>query len=139
MQDGHFEFYTMQCRTVSKSPWLKPNDPLVPEKKDKVWFNPSWDVFGGSFEPWHGKGNDYRPKYRRSYEQTHDIWAKIGYHGWYDMKYALRALAQARKDDDAGKFDSRDGYGHHNQAVRHEFRVVKITLSKKTETELLVA
>lgn len=132
MKDGTFTFYTLQHRTTHRSPWLKPNEPLE-LVEDHGWSFSSWDVFGGTAEPWHGSGNDYRPKYRVAHDETHSVWANTGWHGWWSLEYAVKGLRRVRAADAKGKFDVRDRYRHHEQAVRHEFRLVKVTVSKKTE------
>lgn len=133
MNDGNFVYYTLQHRTTHKSPWLKPEDKLSPVKDDKEWSFSSWDFFGGKAEPWCGKGNDYHPRYKKSHDETHAVWANTSHHGWWTLKYAVRGLRRVQKADANGKFDSRDGYRNHNQAVRHEFRLVKMTVSQTTE------
>lgn len=133
MNDGNFVYYTLQHRTTHKSPWLKPEGKLSLVKDDTPWSFSSWDYFGGTAEPWHGKGNDFRPKHKEAHDETHSVWANTGYHGWWSLKYAAKGLNRVRKADAKGKFDSRDGYGHHEQAVRHEFRLVKMTVSQTTE------
>jgi len=132
MIDGDFTFYTLQYRTTHKSPWLEPDGKLKPLKKEE-WRLCSWDVFGRTAEPWDGKGNNYKPKHRKSYDETHAVWSCTSYHGWWSLKYAVNGLMRVREADTKGRFDSRDGYGKLHQAVRHEFRIVKITVSKKTE------
>ena len=132
MDDGDFIYYTLQHRCTHKSPWLKPEGKLEPVG-DKDWSFSSWEFFGGTAEPWHGRGNDYRPKYKEAHDETHDVWACTSHHGWWTLKYAVKGLRRVQAADAEGKFDSRDGYKNHSQAVRHEFRLVKITTSKKTE------
>jgi hypothetical protein len=132
MRDGTFTYYTLQHRRTHTSPWLKPQDKLK-SVKDKEWDFSNWDVFGLTAEPWHGKGNDWRPKFKKAHNETRDCWANTGHSGWWTLKFAVRGLRRVRKADAKGKFDSRSGYGHHEQAVRHEFRLVKITVSQTTE------
>lgn len=132
MRDGTFTYYTLQHRTTHKSPWLKPDGPLEPVE-EKEWSFSSWDFFGGVAEPWHGTGNDWRPKFKEAHDETHSVWANTGCHGWWSLKFAVKGLKRVRKADAKGKFDCFDGYRHHEQAVRHEFRLVKVTVSKKTE------
>lgn len=135
MNDGTYTYYTLQHRRTHKSPWLKPKGKLKPVKdvRDKKWDFSNWDVFGSIAEPWTGKGNDYRPKFKKAYDETHDVWAHTDHNGWWTLKFAVRGLRRVRKADAKGKFDSRSGYGHHEQAVRHEFRLIKITVSQTTE------
>jgi len=136
MMDGEFAYYTMQHRRTHKSPWLKPDDSLEPvedNEENKEWAFSSWDVFGGIAEPWHGSGNDYKPKHKKAHDETHDVWASTGRRGWWSLKYAVKGLRRLQKAQAKGKFDCRDGYRNHCQALRYEFRLVKITVSKKTE------
>jgi|APSaa5957512535_1039671.scaffolds.fasta_scaffold227109_1 hypothetical protein len=133
MNDGKFVYYTMQHRRTHESPWLKPKGKLMPVTDDKEWSFSSWDVFGGTAEPWHGKGNDFRPKYKDAHDETHEVWANTSHHGWWSLAYAVKGLRRLQKAQAKGKFDSRDGYGHHNQALRYEFRLVKMTKSQTTE------
>jgi len=135
MQDGNFTFYVLQHRKTHESPWLEPEGELQPVE-ERSWVNSSWDYFGGTAEPWekpeHGPW-DWEPKYKESHAEIRDVMDKTGRHGWWSHKYALCGLARVRKGDEEGKFDSRDGYNKLRQAVRHEFRLAKITVSKKTE------
>ena len=134
MQDGEYTYYTLQHRRTHESPWLKPKGKLKDVRQEhQEWNFSSWDVFGGTAEPWHGSGNDYKPKYRKAHDETHDVWACTGRHGWWSLKYAVKGLKRVQEAQAKGKFDSYDGYRHHNQALRYEFRLVKVTLSKKTE------
>jgi len=132
MQEGEFTYYTLQHRRTHKSPWLDPEGPLEPVD-DQEWSFSSWDVFGGTAEPWAGSGNNYKPKHKKAHDETHSVWACTGRHGWWSLNYAVKGLKRVRKAQAKGKFDSRDGYGHHEQAVRYEFRLVKVTVSKKVE------
>ena len=132
MDDGNFTYYTLQHRCTHKSPWLKPKGKLKPVD-DRDWSFSSWDYFGGTAEPWHGRGNDHRPKYTKAHDETHEVWAHTRHHGWWSLKYAVKGLRRVQAADIKGKFDSKESYGHCAQAVRHEFRLVKITVSHKTE------
>lgn len=134
MKDGQHVYYTLQHRRTHESPWLKPKCSLLPIKNfNEEWIFSSWDIFGGIAEPWHGKGNDYHPKHKEAYDETHSVWVNTNCHGWWSLKYAAKGLRRIQKADTKGKFDSYDGYRHHNQAIRHEFRLVKITVSQETK------
>lgn len=125
-------YYTLQHRRTHQSPWLKPKGTLR-KVHDSDWSYSSWEHFGSQAEPWHGTGNAYRPKYLISHDETHDVWEKTGRHGWWTLTYAIQGLRRVQKAQTKGKFDSYDGYGHHNQALRYEFRIVKVTITKETE------
>lgn len=132
MNDGTFIYYTLQHRITHKSPWLKPAGKLSPVKDDKEWSFSNWDFFGNTAEPWCGKSNDYHPRYRKSHDETHSVWANTSHHGWWTLKYAVMGLRRVQKADAKGKFDVYH-HGHHEQATRHEFRLVKMTVSQTTE------
>ncbi len=135
MQDGKHIIYAVQTRITHRSPWLRPKGKLSPadDEDDEEWFFASFDYFGRSWEPHHGAGNDWRPISPKSHDELHDVQHLTGQSGYFRMDYALRALKRLRKADDAGKFDSQGPYGKKSQAVRHEFRLVKITMNQKTE------
>ncbi len=132
MKNGEFTFYTLQHRRTHLSPWLKPEGKLssTKDKKDKEWAFSGWDIFA---EPWHGIGNNWRPKYKKAHNETCEVRANTGYNGWWNLEYAVKGLRRVQKADTQGKFDYRDGYNNLTQAVRHEFRLVKVVISKQTE------
>ena len=135
MKDGKFTYYTIQCKRVAESPWLKPKEPLVPIK-DKEWAFASFDHF--SFDPhkWEkteSGGVDWKALCQEASDELHDVWSKTGNHGWWNLKYAIAALKKVRKDDANGKYDTRSTYGEHCAAIRHKFRIVKQTVYQKTE------
>ena len=132
MQDGTWTYYQLQHRLTHESPWLKPQDPLH-RVKDKDWSGSSWDYFGHVAEPWIGKGNERRPQFRRSHDETHEVWSATSHRGWWTLKYAIRGLKRLRAANLEGTFDSRGNYGEHCQASRYEFRIIRVTVSKETE------
>ena len=132
MRDGKFTFYTIQHKRIAESPWLKPMEPLLP-CEGKEWVFSSFDYFGASFDLHAGTGNDWNSIDKVASNELHDVWSKTSDHGWWSLKYAIAALKQVRKDDAKGKYDTRDSYGRHEAAVRHRFRIVKQTVSQKTE------
>lgn len=132
MTDQNNTFYTLQHRRTHQSPWLKPQDPLE-EVHNSKWCYSSWDHFGSQAEPWHGSGNDYRPKYKKSHDETHSVWSRTGHYGWWSLEYAIKGLRRVQKAQAEGKFDDYDGYRNHNRAIRYEFRLVKVTIIRKTE------
>lgn len=129
MRTGDFVFYTLQYKRTHESPWCEPDGPLTPVDEEDDWAFGSWDRFGQHAEPWHGSGNDFRPKYKKSHDETHDVWSWTSQHGWWTLDYALQGLARVTQASNAGKLDLRDGYNKRTQAVRYRFRVVRVKLS----------
>lgn len=132
MQDGDFVYYTIQHRITHKSPWCMPYGQLkyVPDSK---WCFSCWDKFGRTFEPWHDDNKHHSHKLAESYKDKGDVFQKTGENGWFNLKHAVLGLKRARDANLTGKFDSFDSYGKRCQAVRYEFRIVKMTVSQKTE------
>src|SRR4051794_15643827 len=111
MTDGTFTIFVLQHRTIAKSPWLKPDEPLIPEP-DQEWTFSSNDFFG---------------------QKTNwDVWCKTGKSGWWTVEEAKEQLSHVRFRDKNGDYDSFDTYGKRHQACRHQFRIVKLELSQKT-------
>ena len=130
MREGEYTFYTIQSRWVALSPHNKPNEPLEPIK-DKDWSDGMNKFLA---EPWTSpKVGHPKPKYRKSYDQTSEVWQKTGWYAWWDLKYAIKGMKRLQAASESGKMDHYDGYSVHTRAVRFEFRIVRITLSKKTE------
>ena len=133
MQDGEYVYFTIQFRTTHKTAWLKRGGPLEPVA-DPQWGFVGSDSFGFVAEPWAGSGNGYKPQFREAYEDTRSVWAKTGASlGWWSLKYATKAIQRLRKADAEGKFDYRDNYNQWCQGIRHEYRLIKMTVSQKTE------
>lgn len=132
MIDGTFTFFAIQHRCTHESPWLEPEvRPLTKKKVTEDDWAFGWDSFCSAYEPWEGRGNDRKPKYRAAYNQSHDVWAKTGRHGWWSLRFAALALQRARVASEEGRFDS-EHMGKKTCALRYEFRIVKITVSKET-------
>jgi hypothetical protein len=132
MKDGNYIYYTIQHRSVSRSPWLKPEEPLVPATIQQ-WCFSSWDHFGASLDPHTGTGNEWHAVDKAASNEIHTVWSLTGSNGWWTLRFAIAALKQIRKDDSKGKYDCFDSYKNHQQAIRHEFRIMKLTVSQKTE------
>lgn len=132
MNNGTHIYYTIQLRRSHESPWLQLHEPLQPIIK-REWSFISWDHFGWAAEPWTGGGNDHKPQFPDSHKQTHNVWANTGCHGWWSADYALAALKRLKAKNEMGAFNSKDGYGAPLQAVRYEFKIVKVILSRKVE------
>lgn len=116
------------------SPWLEPKGPLkrreelengFGEKYSKEWTG----MVGESFaEPWK---ND-KPQYPLSHAELHSVWAKTGQRGWWTLKYAAQALKRLKKASQEGKLNYKDSYNKVTQAVRYEFRILEVKISKST-------
>lgn len=133
MQDGEYVIYTIQYKWVAQSPWLKPKEPLEPIKKKQDWSFVGCDAFGIGLDPHNNDARDFKFKFPKSHDELGEVHRKTGYAGWYDLKFAIKATKRLQQCDAKGKFDSFDGYRVHCQAIRHEFRIMKITLKQKTE------
>jgi len=135
MNNGKYKYYTIQLRKKAENTWCEEESPIIeiPESQREDWGTFSWDTFGHTAEPWHGQGNDYRPKYNKSHDETHEVWCAVGYRGWWSLKYAEKALKRLETANVLGKFDTLDGYRNLCRKVRYEFRIVKIKVSKKTK------
>lgn len=128
MKPGIYTFYIIEFRTTHKSPWLKPKEKLQPIERD-IWRECGRDSFGRSINPHIGTGNDWRPKFKAADEDFHAVAQNTGHFGWTKLDSATRALTQLRKDDAEGMYDSRDGYQHLEQAVRHEFQIKRMEMT----------
>jgi hypothetical protein len=104
---------------------MKPNGKLKPVEEG-LWAFSSWDYFSIAFHPMIGKGYNIRPRYKKSDEDRNVLFQECLRSGWKQRKHAIYALRRARKLDVKGAFDIDDPYGIKHQAVRHEFRVVKV-------------
>lgn len=128
MTPGNYTFYQFQYKRTHESPWCEPDGPLT-SVKERDWSFGSWDRFGCYAEPWHGSGNDYRPKYQESHDETHDVWGKTGSHGWWTLDCAIAGLQRLTRASEEGKLDERDGYNRRVQAIRYKFRIVRVKLN----------
>jgi len=91
--------------------------------------------FAKGMQPWIGSGNDYHPKDRKAYNNYKKVWALTGYgkSGWFNIKYAIKALKRLRALDLTGVFDYFDGYGRKCSQFRHEFRIVRVVHKHEIE------
>lgn len=129
---GSHTYYAIQSRVTHLSPWCKPDGPLEHVETGGDWGGgPSSG--DGYAEPWAGSGNDYKPKYKKSHDEKHDVWAKTGGTGWWTLKYAVLAMRRLQKASAEGKLNYKDSYNKETQAVRYEFRIIKVSVSKKVE------
>lgn len=122
MRDGNYTYYTIQHRRTGESEWLKPDGPIKP-CREKEWINSSHDSF--LFHPRRGT---------KSRDEAYQVWLKTEHRGWWSLKLATEALGRAVHDSAIGFYDDKGPYGERCQAVRYEFRIVKMTVSQKTET-----
>lgn len=136
MKPGIYTFYVIEQRVTHKSPWLKPKEKLSPVEREG-WTECGRDYWGRSTNPHIGTGNDWRPKYKPADENYSVVRQNTGHYGWTQIEFAQRALAQLRKDDAAGMYDSRDGYQHHDQAVRHEFQIKRMEMTYNLTTAVV--
>ncbi len=137
MVEGDHTYYSVQYQLIAEGERDKPDSLIEPVAKLGEWSDVGKDgVFGQAFEPWAGSGNDYKPTNKAAYESRHSVWARTGYSGWWEEKYAMAALTRLRDRDERGQFDRRDHRystaGVWQQAQRHRFRVIKRVVSKHT-------
>ena len=76
----------------------------------------------------------WKPKHKKSYDETYDVWSKTDDHGWWSLKFAKKAIKRLDKAQNAGKFDTKGPYGKKHRICRYKFRIVKKTISLGTET-----
>lgn len=119
-------YYTFQHRRVAESPWLK-KEPILPIKKKDEWSFSCFDYFGKAINclKWLD-GGSVKYAYKGGSE-CHDVWSKTGSKGFWTLKYAKEALNRLKEFNSKGKFDTVSGYHEHEQSVRYEFRIVKVT------------
>jgi len=139
LEEGAYTYYAIQSRVTHLSPHNKPDKPLEHVSKLEDGFGRPYETGGewgggpssGDYvaEPWVGD----KPKYKKSHDEKHDVWAKTGGSGWWTLKYAVNAMRRLNKGSEEGKLNYKDGYNKVTQAVRYEFRIVKISVSKKVE------
>lgn len=127
MIEGDHAYFTIQHRRTHESPWLKPEGKLHKSKPDE-WHFSSFDAFHKGMTPFDPSSKRLH-KYPKESDEAHDVWAHTGNHGWWTFKYAARALKRCIKLDKAGEFDSFSGYRKRKQAIRREFRIVKVQIS----------
>lgn len=139
LSEGTFTYFTIQSKVTHLSPHNEPDAGLIPAKDVIDGFGkPYKSKWGGMIheyiaEPWDGSGNDYKPKYKASSDEKHDVWAKTGGCGWWSLKYAVAAMRRLQKASENGDLNYKDSYNKVYRAVRYEFRVIKINVSKSVE------
>ena len=126
MKNGTHNIYVLEHRRTHKTPWLKPNGKLLP-CEDKEWARSNSDYFR---EAALSKKKQAR---RRQTNHNHMVWQDTGFSwGWYDLRMAKQMLDNVQRADFRGDYNSKDTYGTITQAVRYEFRLVYICISKTT-------
>jgi len=138
MKEGIYTIYQVQYKITHMSEYNKPNGPLKPYVDSNGiydnWGYASQDHFYKAMNPHIGDGNNWCPKYKKSDKELTSVFLTVGEVGWYSLKFAIRALLALRKLDALGEFDDVDYTSKKKTtAVRHEFRLVKITKSFKIE------
>lgn len=131
MKDGTFTYYTIQHRRVAESPWL--NSSKLHRKNDEGWELSSWHYFGWVAHLPQVSVSKPLTVGAKADREVYEVWSATGGHGWWTEKYALDALPALRQADDKGAFDVRGPDGIARQCLRHEFRVVRITVSQKLD------
>ncbi len=147
MTDGSYVYFTIQFRQTHKSPWSRPDGPLTPVE-DLNWKFCSWDYFGpvdigrdgtgktrdGGAIDLLGHGDDRQPANPTSHEEINAVYHRVGNKGWWSLRHAAKALQRARKADRDGEFNQFDRDGHEAmQVIKHEFRIVRISVSRTTK------
>lgn len=129
MENGTYDYYAIQQRRRAESPWAKPDEPI---KEISVGKRGDWNLCGDfwsrSTNVHVGTGNNWHPQNRKADQEWHGCYHKTGQHGWWTLEYAIAAFRHLRKHDDEGMYDSFGSYRDREQAVRHEFRLVRIHL-----------
>jgi hypothetical protein len=137
MRNGTHAVYVIEMRCVAQSDHGQPNGPIKPMKEPWAWSR--YNTFDAVMNPHVGTGNDWRPQNPKADKEWHDTRHACCEQGWYTLRFAIAALKRARKANDEGKGNHRDGYGKCYQTARYEFRLVKkVVTYSKTETELTV-
>jgi hypothetical protein len=123
MKSFNIVFYTIQHRRTHESPYGEPDGQLVPSSGE--WAESSFDYFHEAFRPVRSK---------QANEDVLRLFAEIGANGWTSLQFAVQALRRARTLDQTGRFDSVDWTTYRKQqAVRHEFRIIRVTRSQTVE------
>lgn len=127
MEDGKFTFFIVQWRLAYRR---KPGAKRWTEDRDDSWSSGDWNATacGG----WVKGANPPRIRDKKASDESHLVWCSTGYHGWWTIEPARRALGHLRKADEQGWFNWKDTYQHVTEEVRHDFRIIKMVLSKAT-------
>ncbi len=129
--DGHVVYYTIEHKSVGRTPHNEPDKPFIKEKNPE-WHGSSWDHFGVAFCPKNHYGHKNYYKYPKEGEDSSKLWQDYGFNGWRNLKHAIAALLRARKiNRQRGWTHSHDGRIYLTEDI--EFRIVKIETSQKTD------
>ena len=131
MKDGKHEFYVIQHRHVAESKWGS-KEPIKPHKPTE-WCNSNWDYFGKAINPWGKIEGKYQHLYFEVDADKDAVWQAVGCKGFFKKNLAMDTLLRLREADDKGEFDSINSYSQHEQSRRHEFRIIKLEITQKTE------
>lgn len=116
------KYYTFQHRKIMESLWLQ-RSPLKMLDPLPKWSFVSWTHFGSALNPLTIAGEYKYPNTR----QCHDVWSITGSHGFWDLTSAKKALIRLQEANKEGCWDFIGMYGNYCQAIRYEFRIVKVT------------
>lgn len=143
VSEGSYVYFAIQSRVTHLSPHNKPDGILSPvcDVEDGFGrpYKSEWGGMVGEYiaEPW--KNN--KPIYKDSCDEKHDVWSKTGGMGWWQLRFAVNAMRRLVSGSDAGLLNYRDSYNRVTRAVRYEFRIVKVAVSKRvdivTQNELI--
>ena len=128
-----YTYYALEMRCTHCTEHGKPDGPLLPITEESGWDVMGWDSYGCYAEPWGGKGNDYKPLFKEAHNETHDVWAKTGRHGWWTRKFADLALERMQLASAEKKLTYTDGRGNVLSVSQYAFRIIKVTVSKTVE------
>jgi hypothetical protein len=135
---GDFTYYAIQSRLTHKSGHNKPDGPLIPvaeivDEDGTPYKPPGWGgVSEWIAEPWAGTGNNWKPQYRESYEETRAVQSATGRFGWWSLKYAVQGFYRMQDASAAGQMNYKHE-GKDIEAVRYEFRIVKVHVTKQVD------
>ena|SRR3990167_11524432 len=123
MRDGNYVIFQLQHRKTHETPWLKTEDPLkeIPGYKRHEWGTCGIDHWDRSM-----RTEDNR-------DQLHEVWSCTGHAGFFELKEAAKAYKRLVKHSSEEMYDLSDSYGKIHQRCGYEFRIIKVTMSQKTD------
>jgi len=135
MKEGTHTYYTIQHSLKYVSKWRKLKEEDVLSDHDKRWVGSCFDYFNKALVP--RKGREAKAVYPESAQEVHDVWIATGNKGWLTLRHAAEALDRVRQLDDEGYYDSYDpdrskAKKNKMKIRRRNYRIVKLTVSKKT-------
>jgi len=144
MREGTYTFYIIEQKIIAETAHGDVDGSMIPFNDDNQfagWHPMCRNNILHIAEPWVGSHarnrTPRRPLSPKSEAETAEI-AQItsfAWHGWWTLKYAIRGLRRILKAYDEGKFHYRSNPYDDDITTRLqlEFRVSKVTLSKKIE------